>query len=211
MPRKVTIKKLRKMFTRKNAFVLLSVALIGALVIYGIVQQRIMINPIAYTPLLNVIAEGESRGNYNAHFGNAANQKTTFTTMSLAEVLAWQTEYIKQGNASSAVGRYQIIQPTLKGLIDEYSLDTKLIFDKALQDKLAIALMERRGSIDFIKGKLSKEEFAHNLSQEWAALPRVTGDAPNDSFYAGDGLNRALVSPEQILKAIEAFEQRAQE
>lgn len=170
-----------------------------------------MINPIAYTPLLNVIAEGESRGNYNAHFGNATNQKTAFTSMSLAEVLAWQTEYLKQNNASSAVGRYQIIQPTLKGLIDEYSLDASLIFNKELQDKLAIALMERRGSIDFIRGKVSKEEFAHNLSKEWAALPRVIGDAPNDSFYAGDGLNRALISRKQILEAIEVFQQRAQE
>jgi conjugal transfer mating pair stabilization protein TraG len=215
MPRNLTIRKLRKtfhrIFTKKHAFVIFSVTLIGALAIYGIIQQRIMINPIAYTPLLNVIAEGESRGNYNAHFGNAANQKIIFTSMSLAEVLAWQTAYLKQNNASSAVGRYQIIQPTLEGLIEEYSLDTGLIFNKELQDKLAIALMERRGAIDFIRGKVSKEEFAHNLSKEWAALPRVIGDAPNDSFYAGDGLNRALISRKQILEAIEVFQQRAQE
>lgn len=211
MPRKFTIKNLRRAVTRKNAFVLLSVLLIGALVVYGIIQQRIMINPIAYTPLLNVIAEGESRGNYNAYFGNASNQEIKLTSMSLTDVLAWQTEYLEQGSASSAVGRYQIIQPTLKGLIDEYSLDTTLIFSKALQDKLAIALMERRGSIEYIKGKVSKEEFAHNLSQEWAALPRVIGNNPSDSFYAGDGLNKALISSEQILEAIEAFQQRAQE
>lgn len=215
MPRNFTIRKLRRTFrrlvSRKNAFVLLSVVLIGALVVYGIIQQRIMINPIAYTPLLNVIAEGESRGNYNAHFGNAANQEIKFTSMSLAEVLAWQTNYLEQDNASSAVGRYQIIQPTLKGLIDEYSLDTSLIFNQDLQDKLAIALMERRGSIEYVRGKLSKEEFAHNLSKEWAALPRVIGDAPDESYYAGDGLNRALISREQILPAIEAFQQRAQE
>src|SRR5690606_30491407 len=123
--------------------------LILGIVIYGIMQSRTMINPAAYKPLLDVIAKGESRGNYNAHFGSVSNQSTDFTSMSLAEVLTWQTDYVAQGNPSNAVGRYQIIQPTLQWLIDELQLDTGVIFDEALQDKLAITLIERRGSIDF--------------------------------------------------------------
>lgn len=172
-------------------------------------HSHITIHPSAYAPLLAVIAEGESRGNYNAYFGNAANKEMDFTRMTVAEVLAWQANYVKEGSPSSAVGRYQIIQPTLETLIKELNLTTNELFDKALQDKLAITLMERRGSIEFIKRSVSAEEFAHNLSREWAALPRVTGESPEESYYAGDGLNKALVSRSAVLRAIEEFKQQA--
>lgn len=188
-----------------------SVLLLGAFVVYGILQIRFMINPTAYTPLLSIIAKGESRDNYNAYFANANNQEIKFTSMSLGEVLEWQKKYVQEGSPSNAVGRYQIIQPTLEGLMNEYNLDATLIFNEALQDKLAIALMERRGSIDFIKRDLSAEEFAHNLSKEWAALPKVIGENPQDSYYAGDGLNKAHIETDAILGAINNFKQKAEE
>lgn len=215
MARKIALRKfkkmLRRLFTREGAFMAISVLILGAIVIYGVLQTRIMIDPVAYTPLLSIIARGESRDNYNAYFANASNQEIKFTSMSLAEVLAWQKKYVQEGSPSNAVGRYQIIQPTLEGLINEYNLDTKLIFNEALQDKLAIALLERRGSIDFIKRDLSAEEFAHNLSKEWAALPKVVGENPQDSYYAGDGLNRAHIETGAILGTIDSFMQKATE
>lgn len=204
-------KRLRRLFTRESLYVGLCAAALIAIVTYGIMQSRTMINPVAYTPLLHVIAEGESRGNYNAYFGNPTNQEINFTSMSLAEVLMWQKEYIQQGSPSNAVGRYQIIHPTLEGLIAQLKLDTATIFNQALQDKLAITLMEGRGSIQFIDNKVSAEELAHNLSKEWAALPNVIGEAPESSFYANDGLNKSQIDSKTILSAIKSFRQIAEE
>ena len=74
---------------------------------------------------------------------------------------------------------------------------------------MAIALMERRGAVDFANDKISAEQFAANLSKEWAALPAVLGDRPTESFYAGDGLNQSRVSTDVVLKAVAEFKQVA--
>jgi len=156
-----------------------------------------------------MIATAESRGNYNAHFGNAANQTVRFTDMTIADVLKWQKDFVQAGNPSSAVGRYQFIEPTLNGLVSELQLNPSTRFDETTQNKLAIALLERRGSIDFIDGKVSETDFAHNLSKEWAALPKVIGDAPEASYYDGDGLNKSLVDSKTSLAAVEQFRKLA--
>jgi conjugal transfer mating pair stabilization protein TraG len=163
------------------------------------------IDPAAYGALLNVIATGESSGNYNAHFGNAGNSTVRFTEMSVAQVLQWQEEYVRQGSASSAVGRYQIVRPTLVKLVQELRLDTTVKFDERLQDRMAIALLERRGSLEYADEKLSREQFAANLSQEWAALPKVMGANPQESYYAGDGINESRISIEAVYRALDAL------
>ena len=165
-----------------------------------------MIDPTAYTPLLNTIARGESGGNYNAYFGNASNTELQFTDMTVAEVMRWQEEYVRQGNASNAVGRYQFMGTTLAGLVKQLRVNPQAKFDDALQDRLAIALIERRGSHAFVQKKITREQFAANLAMEWAALPRIIGGQPTESYYAGDGLNQAQVSAAEILEAIGRLE-----
>lgn len=154
------------------------------------------------TELLNTIAKVESKYNYNAYFGNANNKSIQFTSMTVGDVLAWQKQFVEQGSPSSAVGRYQFIDSTLQGLIRELKIDVNAKFDQALQDRLAIALLERRGILDYVDNKMSREEFAHNLSKEWAALPKTIGDNPEQSYYAGDGLNKAQVSIAEMYASI---------
>ncbi len=172
-------------------------------------SRSTIINPGAYAPLLSTIAKGESSGNYNAYYGQADNQSPRFTDMTIAQVLQWQEEFVRQGNPSSAVGKYQIVRPTLEGLVRQLNLDTSLKYDEAMQDRLAITLLERRGSVQFVDKKLSREEFAANLAQEWAALPKVVGSNPHESFYAGDGLNHSRVSVQEMLGAISEFDSSA--
>lgn len=161
------------------------------------------IDPAAYTTLLSVIAQGESSGNYNAHYSNSSNASLRFTDMSVIEVLKWQQDYVRQGSVSNAVGRYQIVRPTLIMLVGQLQLNTSLRFDEKLQDRLAIALLERRGSVAYIEQKLSREQFAANLSQEWAALPKVLGANPEQSYYAGDGINSSRVSIPIVYEALD--------
>lgn len=171
-------------------------------------NKRLTVDPITYTPLLGLIANAESNGNYTAYFGNAANTSVDFTKMSVQEVLAWQEEYIRKGNYSSAVGRYQIVNTTLSGLVKQIGIDPLRRFDAALQDTLAIALLERRGAERYINDELSKEAFAANLAMEWAALPKVIGQNPNDSYYSSDGINKSRVKVSDVLRAVEQLRAR---
>jgi muramidase (phage lysozyme) len=196
-------------FSRKKpvAAIVLVVALI--LIAIGTMQRSLMparIDPAAYTPLLDTIAKGESKGNYNAYYGKATNKKVRFTEMSVDEVLKWQENYVSKGSPSSAVGKYQIIRPTLLGLVKELKLDTRVRFDEKLQDKLAITLLERRGAHAFVQKKLTREQFAGNLAKEWAALPKVAGTNPEESYYANDGINKAQISIDEIYQALTTLE-----
>lgn len=166
-------------------------------------NRRLTVDPASYKQLLDLIASVESKNNYNAYFGNPKNTDITFTKMSVADVMKWQKEYVAKGNYSSAVGRYQIVSTTLDGLVRRLKIDTNQKFDEALQDKLAQALLERRGSEAYVNKELTQEQFAANLAKEWAALPRIVGQNPADSYYSSDGVNKALVSVDAVMKAIE--------
>lgn len=165
-------------------------------------DSRRIADPRTYNQLLQLIAQVESGDNYNAYYGNARNTKIKFTEMSIAEVLDWQDKFVASGNPSSAVGRYQIINTTLADLVKTLDIDSSQKFDKSTQDQLAAALMERRGLQQYVNNELSPEQFAANLAKEWAALPRIIGDNPEASYYAGDGLNHSRIKPAVVLKTI---------
>ena len=205
--RRLIVRSVRRSFRRRRGrnLAMLSVAVLaltaaGTVMVYQ--MRHTTINPAAYVPLLNTIAQGESNGNYNAYFGNSGNVDIRFTDMTIEQVLQWQQQYVQQGSVSNAVGRYQIIQPTLQGLVQSLGIRTDARFDSRLQDRMAIALLERRGSIAFVNKTLTREQFAANIAKEWAALPRVLGPDPDESYYAGDGINTSRISISQVYGAL---------
>jgi hypothetical protein len=215
-PKKTGLRKLQSWrISRRRRTKLVKVMPLAAAVLFaclGLMQRQpatVEINPAAYTPLLDTIAKGESRGNYNAYFGHATNKTLRFTEMSVADVLKWQENHVRQGNVSSAVGKYQIIRPTLLGLVRQLKLDTRIRFDQQLQDRLAITLLERRGAHAFVQNKLTREQFAANLAQEWAALPKARGTNPHESHYAGDGINKAHIRLDEIYQALATLQAQA--
>ncbi len=165
-------------------------------------NQRLSVDPATCKPLLALIAKAESKGNYNAYFGNAGNTDIKFTEMPVGEVIKWQQDFIAAGNASSAVGRYQFISTTLAGLVQQLHIDANQPFNEAMQDGLAIALLERRGATEYVNNQIDGRQFAAELAKEWAGLPKVLGDRPEQSYYAGDGLNRSLVRVDEVLQAV---------
>lgn len=166
-------------------------------------NRRLSMDPATCVPLLEVIAKAESNGNYNAYFGNAANSSVEFTKMSIAQVLEWQAAFVQAGNVSSAVGKYQIIDTTLTSLVQQLKIDTSQLFNQSMQDKLAIALLEKRGAKEYVNRQITRKQFTANLAKEWAGLPKATGPNPNNSYYAGDGLNKSRVSVREVMRAIE--------
>ncbi|MCV0424731.1 MAG: hypothetical protein K5905_04620 [Roseibium sp.] len=167
--------------------------------------------PGQFSRLLDFIGQHESHNNYNAFFGNSGNTNNpNFTAMTIADVVRWQKNFVNAGSKSSAVGKYQFLRNTLLDLVSGGHASRGDTFSDAIQDKLAIALLNRRKLGRFLSGSISTEEFAIHLAKEWASLP-VPRDVKRgnrtvkagQSYYAGDGLNKALVSVPAFLAAIE--------
>lgn len=193
-----------KIKSKSFALIILSLFLISFILVMN-QDRQLSVIPTSYRPLLDLIAEVESRDNYNAYFGNADNSSIGFTKMSIADVMQWQEDQVAGGSPSSAVGRYQIINTTLAGLVRNMNIEPSQLFDETTQDRMAIALLERRGSVNYVNNEISRHDFAASLAKEWASLPKVDGENPDDSYYAGDGLNKSLVDKEKVLRAIDSL------
>lgn len=152
-------------------------------------------------PLLDLIAKAESQGNYDAHYGEVNNTNPRFTQMSVDQVLAWQKDFVRSGKPCSAVGLYQIIRGTLKDLKSKLKLKGTEIYDATFQDKLALALLKRRGLEGYLLGTITVDAFINEIAKEWAGLPNTSGK----SHYDGHGLNSAQIKLAELKPVIEAL------
>jgi muramidase (phage lysozyme) len=147
----------------------------------------------------DLIAAGESQGSYTKIIGGA--EKADLTSMSVADILDFQKKSLGKKNnyASDAVGKYQVTGQTLESLVGQKVVSPDDKFDSATQDKIFMALMERRGLGSFLAGgKTSK--FADNLAKEWAALPY--GDT-GKSYYDGVAGNKSNIERDQLINMLE--------
>jgi muramidase (phage lysozyme) len=160
--------------------------------------------------LLARIGEKEAPNHgYSDYFGRGTGRAPTerpkdLTGMTVDEVLEWQVASL-DGAESSAAGKYQIINKTLKSLKRKLGLTGTELFNEGMQDKLGIALLERRGLNDFKRGTISAEEFGTRLAKEWASFPVLMetkrGDTPikvGQSYYRGVGSNRSLFKETEL-------------
>ncbi|QND60148.1 hypothetical protein [Mesorhizobium huakuii] len=161
--------------------------------------------PSSAAKLLDLIGNTEAPKGYDVIFGN--NQKhlpKKLTSMTISEVIAagpgWSKAY-----GSSAAGRYQFMNQTLKSLKISESLTGTEKFSPDLQDRLGYALLDRRGYEKFASGKLSVVAFGLALAQEWASFPVLEACQGahrwierGETYYAGDHLNKALITPERV-------------
>jgi muramidase (phage lysozyme) len=166
--------------------------------------------PPAAALLLDFIGDIEAPKGYDTIYGNNQDKlKKRLTSMTLAEVQTQQRDWTRRFR-SSAAGRYQFMRHTLEGLIKELKLDTTQKFTADLQDRLAYVLLRRRGYDAFMNQRISISEFGKRLAQEWASFPVLAGTQgahryvrEGETFYAGDGLNKSLVKPEQVRRLLE--------
>ena len=133
--------------------------------------------------ILDFIGAIESNGYDDVYRGVAAQPPQPLTTMTVAEVLAWQ-ESIDARSRSEAAGKYQIIEDTLRELVDQGVVAPGALFNPATQDALALHLLERRG---YDPARTDYDRMGDAIAREWAALPVCTGYRAGRSYY--DGLN----------------------
>jgi hypothetical protein len=167
-------------------------------------------------PLLDFIAKPESGGDYNIVWGGIKRHHRPLkplVRMTIGQVLDWQ-DSIDPLYMSEAAGRYQIMEDTLRGLYRDAGLTRQDLFDETNQDRLATQLLRRRGLTDYMSGRMTALKFAQSLSKEWASLPATIKDkrgrpAKGQSYYAGDGLNRAHVTIPALLSAVESVREKS--
>lgn len=151
------------------------------------------------TPLLDLIGRAEGAG-YDTIVGFVRSSdypSKPITQLTIAELLAWQ-ESIDGKYNSEAVGRYQIMEDTLRGfdnnrssttggigLYERAGLTLNSLFSPANQDLMAIELLKYRGLNRFLTGSLTDRQFGDNLSYEWASLPVIIGPRADQSRYTG--------------------------
>ena len=137
--------------------------------------------------VLDLIGRLEAPEGYNQVYSGIRHPPPRpITTMSVADVLAWQRQTVRT-SVSSAAGRYQIIRPTLERLVNEGVVSPSARFDAATQDHLGRHLLRETG---YRNGDTS-EATATRIAGVWAALPDL---ASGRSVYEGVAGNHALIT-----------------
>lgn len=138
--------------------------------------------------MLELIAKGESGGNYNATLDNGrwTGGEQNLVGMTLNQVRELQRQMLanpanraKYGNGlgSSALGKYQIVGKTLQGLMEEMGLSGNELFDEKMQDAMAMRLLNRR---------LASGQGIEGLRNEWTSLKNVSPEVIQNAL---NGMN----------------------
>lgn len=141
--------------------------------------------------LLKMIARAEGTSvSYDTQFDyqninrEAAGGKP-LTQMTIAEVRDLMS---KTPANKRAMGRYQFIPDTFDQVVAEMGLKGDELFSPEMQDKMIVHRMAAtRGLNSWLSGKLSDDDFMHNLAQEFASLPSPKNKGK--ALYGGVGLN----------------------
>ena len=148
--------------------------------------------------MLDLIAVPESRGNYNAWYGDAAQDRVDLADFTVDQVRDLQSDLVRT-NGGSAIGRYQLLDDTLDGLVNRLGLNGNETLHPGASGPVGPAAGPDAGMEDWIGGRISDERFAESLSQVWAGLPR---DESNESYYEGIQGNQATVDWNTVIAAL---------
>jgi muramidase (phage lysozyme) len=152
-----------------------------------------------YEPILALIRQKESGDNYDIGHNHV---DKGYSRMTINQVIKDQEDWCNrrraaglgiysyfEGRASSVAGAYQIKHSTLLSLVKELDLTGDEKFDKAMQNRLATALLNRRGYDDYLAGEIKTNAMVRNLSGEWASFP----EGPSNESRYNDRNNKALI------------------
>ena len=154
----------------------------------------------------------ESKNDYSAYNRTQGGLKSFYNTMlnkmTVSEVLAKQ-----EAREIFAAGRFQLIPSTLKDAVLALSIDTTSVFDKPTQDQIfndylirlkrpqIAAFLESTGSVEDAMYAWAKE-FASAGVEKGKAISKGRIAVGGESYYSGDGLNKAHLSTEKMKKVL---------
>lgn len=168
----------------------------------------------------NLIAQNESKDNYNICNKTKGGLKIVsdvdVINMTIKDIISKQ-----DCRDIFAVGRYQLIPITLNAAIESLALDLNSKLDAETQDKIFdeyLITIKRPDIINYLEGDSSLNSAMYASAKEWASIGVEKDNRISDqkikvgekiiykkryakggeSYYAGDGLNKAHITPEEI-------------
>jgi hypothetical protein len=168
----------------------------------------------AHSEFGNLLSHAESKSDYSAYNrtkgGLKSFYKTDLTSKTVGEVMAMQSR-----RDVFAAGRYQMIPDTLKGGVAALGINKSAKFDSAMQDKLFneyLVKIKRPEIGKYLSGDGDIHKAMYSWAQEFASAGVEGGRKISkgriarggESYYAGDGLNKAGISLEKMRAALEA-------
>lgn len=140
--------------------------------------------------LLDSIARPESGGDYNIMV-HGQTWPGGLTNAPVGELSQTQP----------AKGRYQIVGPTMRGLIDYMGLSGNERFTPDLQDQMAVALLRRDCGLEaFQAGNMTADAFRDRISRVWAGVAGANGRGHYDGDRYGNQASYSI--PDNVLASV---------
>jgi len=178
----------------------------------------------AHSEFGNLIANHESGNNYNKCNQTKGGLKV-IDNVKVVDLTIKEIQDKQENRDVFAVGRYQLIPITLNDAITRLSLDINLKLNEEMQDKIFdeyLIKLKRPKIIAYLEKSGEVEDAMYDSAKEWASIGVEEGKRISDetvkkegktiivkryakggeSYYAGDGLNEAHISPEQIKETL---------
>ena len=164
---------------------------------------------VIYRPMLDLLgqSEGTDKGrgyNETLAYGAYTGGNVNLVDMTLDQIERLQTKMLENPKNkwnSSALGRYQIIQTTMREIVETRNFSRSRLFNERMQDEMACFLLGKRGIDKWLKGMLPLENLMVALAQEWASLPTPSGNGYYDN-------QNAAVSPQKVIDTLMAVRSR---
>ncbi len=166
----------------------------------------------AHSDFAKLIGKYESRNNYNL-CNKTKGGLSVVKNLVLSDFTLGEIQKKQKDRDLFAVGRYQIIPITMKGAVKSLNLKSNMQFDEDLQDRIFeeyLIDIKRPKIINYLEGNGSIEDAMYSTAKEWASVAVEKGKniskgrvaVGGQSYYVGDGLNKAHISTEEIKKAL---------
>lgn len=171
----------------------------------------------AHSPFAELLGSVESKNDYTAynqiHYNpkrTVAKYHTNLTSMTIKQVMESQLHT----NVMFATGRFQIVPGTLIDAVKSLNLDVNSSYDEATQDRIFeeyLIKVKRPAIIAYLEGYGSVEDAIYDWAKEFASAGVRKGKTISKgriaqeegvSFYSGDGLNHAHLSPNQMVNIL---------
>lgn len=162
-----------------------------------------------YAPLADLIGKTEGgRYGYNALVYKYVDGKKVsggsadLVNMTMKEVKEFQKGMRAKGHASTAVGRYQVIDTTLQDAQNALRIPDSAIFNARTQDRIFTWLADRRGFRAYLDNPTeeNKRKLLANLPNEWAVLKTAKGKGVWDHLAGNKGTVSQSVVDEAIVR-----------
>jgi muramidase (phage lysozyme) len=166
----------------------------------------------ADTTFAQLLGKVESNNDYSAYNRTKGGLKAFFNT-NLTNSTIKEIQERQKLREIFAVGRFQLIPTTLSSAVKILHLSDNLKFDKIVQDKIFneyLIKVKRPEIISYLEGNGTVEDAIYSWAKEFASAGVQAGRkisrnriaSGGESYYAGDGLNKAHLTPSQMINAL---------